>query len=176
MAWPAVALALLGTLLGSAPAAAAARSPFSHLRPQSPRIEKWLAAAERSSPTVRALVDRIERSDVIVYLDIRHDLRPHVAAGLTWMAATDSARFVRASLRPDLNLPDAVSMIAHELQHAVELVEQPAVRSYAAMIAFYQRSGRLSGDTGKQWDTDAAVAAGTIARIEVTRKAAPAGS
>jgi hypothetical protein len=174
MAWR--ALAVLAILLGSGSSAAAARSPTSHLRPQSPRIERWLDAAEQSSPTVRALVERIERSDVIVYMDIRHDLRTNVSAGLTWMAATESARLVRASLRPDLPLADAVSMIAHELQHVVELVEQPDVRSNAAMVEFYRRIGRQSAGSGKQWDTAAAVAAGTIARLELIRKAPPAGS
>jgi hypothetical protein len=174
MAWRAIAV--LGVLLGSESAATATLSPTSHLRPQTPRIEKWLEIARRSSPTVRALVDRIERSDVIVYLEIRYDLRPHLSAGLTWMAATESARLVRAALRPDLTTAAAVSMIAHELQHAVELVERPEVRSNAAMLDLYQRIGHPTAQNGKQWDTEAAIAAGTLARLEAIGKRGPAAT
>jgi hypothetical protein len=155
----------------------AAYGPTAHLRPQSPRVAKWLAAAERQSPTVRGLVDRIERSDLIVYLEIRHDLAQGVAACLTWMASTDSARFVRASLRPDLRQADAVSMIAHELQHVVEVIEHPDVRSNESLLDLYVRIGHPTAQSGKQWDTEAAIEAGTVARLEATgvRRPAPRG-
>jgi hypothetical protein len=122
---------------------------------------------------VRALVARIERSDVIVYLEIRHDLRAGVSGGVTWLATTESARLVRAALRPDLRMPDAVSIIAHELQHVVELVERPEVRTNGAMLELYRRIGHQTTQSGKHWDTDAAIAAGTVARLEAIGRSVP---
>jgi hypothetical protein len=171
MAWR--TLVVVGMLLGAVAPAAARPSPNARLRPQSPRIEKWLDAAQRTSATVRALVERIERSDVIVYLEIRYDLNPQLSASLTWMAATETARLVRAALRPDLRPVDVVSMIAHELQHVVELVERPEVRTNDAMLELYQRIGHPTAQTGKQWDTKAAIAAGTLARLEAIGKSPP---
>jgi hypothetical protein len=152
------------------------RSSSPNIRPQSERIEKWFDIATRSSPTVRALVDRIERSRVIVYLEIRHDLRPNVAACLSWMAATEHGRIVRASLRPDLRMVDAVAMIAHELQHVVEVIDHPEVRSNQALLDLYTRIGHPTAQTGKQWDTLAAITAGTEARAEATGGRRPAAS
>lgn len=157
------------------PSPAMPRGSTAKIRPQSERIQKWLDTATRTSPTVRALVDRIDRSDVIVYLEIRHDLAPNVAAYLSWMAATERGRIVRASLRPDLRMVDAVAMIAHELQHVVEVIEHPEVRSNQALLDLYTRIGHPTAQTGKQWDTLAAIAAGTEARLEASggRRATP---
>jgi hypothetical protein len=177
LAAPAVpAVLAVFALLLSNPVApvSAATSPTAHLRPQGRRVEKWLDAARRSSATVRALADRIERSDVIVYLEVRNDLGRHLAARLTWMTATESVRIVRAALRPDLRPADAVAMIAHELQHAVELADRPEVRSNHAMLELYQKIGHPTAQSGLQWDTQAAIAAGTVARLETTGKPIPA--
>lgn len=138
------------------------------LRPQGSRVESWLREARRRSPTVRRLIERIEQSDVIVYLDISRNLSPNVSACLTWMAATTSRRIVRASFRPDLGASEAIAMLAHELQHVVEVVAHPEVRSTATLLDLYTRIGHPTGTNGLRWDTADAIALGTLARLEVT--------
>jgi hypothetical protein len=93
----------------AAPARGDAATAAGRLRPQGDRVAHWLREAQRRSPTVRRLVERIEQSDVIVYLDINRALAPNVAACLTWMAATDSRRIVRASFRMHLGMNDAIT-------------------------------------------------------------------
>lgn len=147
------------------------------LRPQSDRAATWLRAALERSPTVARLVARIEDSDVLVYLDIRRDLPAGVAACLTWMAATPTRRLLRATLRPGLRRADAIAMIAHELQHVVEVIEHPEVRSEPALLALYARIGHATAVTGRHWDTVDAIAQGTLARAEAlnpTRVGRPA--
>ncbi len=146
------------------------------LRPQGDRVAHWLREARRRSPTVQRLVDRIEQSDVIVYLDISPSLAPDVAACLTWMAATPSRRIVRASFRMHLGLHDAIAMVAHELQHVVEVIEHPEVRSNAALLDLYTRIGHATGTDGLRWDTAHAVAVGTLARVEATCAVRPTAS
>jgi hypothetical protein len=138
------------------------------LRPQGSRVESWLREARRRSPTARRLVERIEQSDVIVYLDISRNLSPNVSACLTWMAATSSRRIVRASFRPDLGANEAIAMLAHELQHVVEVIDHPDVRSAEALLALYTRIGHATGNNGLRWDTADAIAVGTLARLEAT--------
>lgn len=138
------------------------------LRPQGPRMEFWLREARRRSPTVQRLAERIEQSDVIVYLDISRNLSPNVTACLTWMAATSARRIVRASFRHDLRPSDAIAMLAHELQHVVEVIDHPEVRSTETLLQLYTRIGHPTGDNGLRWDTADAVAVGTLARLEVT--------
>lgn len=136
------------------------------LRPQSAKAAAWLRAALERSPTVARLVARIERSDMLVYIDIRPDLPTDVAACLTWMTATPTRRLVRTTLRPGLRRADAIAMLAHELQHVVEVIEHPEVRSEPALLALYARIGHATAVTGRHWDTVDAIAQGTLARAE----------
>jgi len=148
--------------------------PSDRLRPQGDRVAFWLREARRRSPTVRRLVERIEQGDVIVYLDISRNLSPNTAACLTWMAAATSHRLVRASFRMDLGLNDAIAMLAHELQHVVEVVEHQEVRSNETLLALYTRIGHATGTSGLRWDTTDAINLGTLARFEATGGFRPA--
>jgi len=156
---------VLAALAG--PLAEAATAPAPRLRPQSPRIAAWVERGRAESETFRALVDRLERGDVIVYLAIQPGLRTGVAACLTWMSATPSARFVRASVRPDLPAREAVAMIAHELQHVVEVADHPEVRSEPALAALFSRIGHATAVAGGHWDTQAALRTGDRVRLEL---------
>jgi hypothetical protein len=152
----------------------AAYATGDRLRPQGDRVAHWLREARRRSPTVRRLVQRIEQSDVIVYLDINRALAPNVAACLTWMAATNSRRIVRASFRMNLGVNDAIAMVAHELQHVVEVIDHPEVRSTGTLLDLYTRIGHATGTDGLRWDTADAVALGTLARFEAVNGFGPA--
>ncbi|MEZ5293560.1 MAG: hypothetical protein R2745_20925 [Vicinamibacterales bacterium] len=137
------------------------------LRPQGEVMQRWLQMAVSTSATAAALANRIADGDVIVYLDIRRDLPAGVAAHLTWMAATPTGRIVRVSIRPGQRRQDAVGFIAHELQHVVELIEHPDVRSAADLEALYTRIGHRNDRTSRRWDTEAAIEAGDVARLEM---------
>jgi hypothetical protein len=103
--------------------------PTVRLRPQGPRVSALLERALALSPTVQRIVDRLEAGDVIVYVELNDRLDPQVSACLTWMAATASRRIVRASIKPRLREREAIALLAHELQHALEVLEHPEVRS-----------------------------------------------
>lgn len=139
---------------------------FDHLRPQGARASYWLREAVRVSPTVRRLTERIEQSDLIVYVDVSHALDQGVSACLTWMAETATRRIVRATFRADLTTLHAVSLLAHELTHAVEVVDHPEVRSERTLLDLYTRIGHRTASTGLHWDTADAIATGELARLE----------
>jgi hypothetical protein len=146
----------------------AAAPPAQRLRPQSPRVAGWIADGMARSATFRALVERIEQGDVIVYLESQSGLRQGVSASVTWMSATPTARFVRASVRPGLSARDTLAMIAHELQHVVEVIDHPEVRSERALANLYLRIGHSTGGGGGgRWDTVAALRTGDRVRIEL---------
>jgi hypothetical protein len=137
-----------------------------HLRPQGARAAYWLREAMRLSPTVRRLAARIEQSDVIVYLDISRALDQGVSACLTWMADTATRRIVRATFRAELTTLQAIALLAHELSHAVEVIEHPEVRSDTALLGLYARIGHRTAANGLRWDTAEAIAVGDLARLE----------
>ncbi len=139
------------------------------LRTSSPRLRRWLARGVERSPTLRALARQVERGDVIVYLEMAYDLDAGMAACVTWMASVPGARYVRVSLRPNLRETDATAMLAHELQHVVEVIEHPEVTSGDTLAALYARIGHRTGALGVAWDTLAALRAGDSARLELVR-------
>lgn len=146
---------------------------FDHLRPQGTRASYWLREAMRVSPTVRRLATRIEQSDVIVYLDVSHGLDQGVSACLTWMAGTATRRIVRATFRAELTTLHAISLLAHELAHAVEVIEHPEVRSEPTLLAMYARIGHRTARSGLRWDTAGAIAVGDLARLEAAGPRGP---
>jgi len=148
-------------------AADASYGSSDRLRPQGERVRSWLRQGRLRSPTMRRLADRIETSDVIVYLDFSRRLAPNVSACLTWMAETSTRRIVRATFRNDLGINEAIALIAHELQHVVEVIEHPEVRSNQTLLELYTRIGHPTGTNGLHWDTADAIAVGTLARLEV---------
>jgi hypothetical protein len=164
-------LAAVLTVLAVLPAPAATTVPLgtSRLRPQSPRVARWLARGLQRSPTMRALADQVERGDVVVYFEIAFTLDPGMAACVTWMASVPGARYVRVSVRPNLREADAIAMLAHELQHVVEVIDNPEVRSGQGLAALYARIGHRTGGGGLTWDTVAALRAGDLARTELVR-------
>ncbi len=162
----AIVIALV-TLVASAADAASAPPRATRLRPQSPRIADWLSRGRDTSPTLRRLAEQIERSDVIVYLEVERALRRDLAACVTWMAAVAGARYVRVSIRPSLSSADAIAMLAHELQHVVEIIDHREVQSGDALLALYRVIGHRTGWTDRAFDTVAALRAGDLARLEL---------
>lgn len=136
------------------------------IRPQSNSARRLYARAMEYSPTVRALAARIQESDLIVYFEVRRDLPSGMAARLTWMSTTAAYRIVRVSIRQGLRPADGVGFVAHELQHAVEIIEHPEVRSSGDLEDLYRRIGERGRPTLRYWDTSEAVAAERVARME----------
>lgn len=122
------------------------------------------------SETVRALVKEIERSDLIVYLEIQWNLRRGLAGNLAWVAATKSARYVRISLSPELTTDALVATLAHELQHAVEIARERSIVSGVTMASYYARNGLDATSHWSGLDTLAARLAGDEVRRELSQQ------
>jgi hypothetical protein len=146
--------------------AASAQAPrMPRVRSNSPAIRAVIDQATERSVTFRRLVDTIDRTDGLVYVDegrCNHSVRACLmlsvkVAGpyrLLWIA-------VDARKAPGAEL---MASIGHELQHAVEVLSDPAVTDNHAMFFFYHHRG--SGDTGR-FETKAAIDAGLDVLAEV---------
>ena len=119
------------------------------------------------SETLRALVDEIEQSDVIVYLEIQWNLRRGLAGSLNWVAATGSFRYVRISLSPDVIGDVMVATLGHELQHAVEIARERSIISSATLASYYAKNGLSVTAHWNGWDTLAARQTGDEVRREL---------
>ena len=134
-----------------------------------------LADGVLHSAVIRRLVEVIDASDVIVYLARGECPRPAVAC-LMFRGNTAGVRYVRINFRMEIGLGkkggwhrDELSvMIAHELQHAVEIAQWPDVVDITTLKAAYARLGLVLGES--RLETLAARRAGDERRAELLQQ------
>jgi hypothetical protein len=144
-------------LLVAAATAASLTSPsLDNVRGASPRETALLRELVARSASARALTAQIGSEAVIVYVEIRASMpRGHGATRLA--ATTPYARFIRITLAPGAHPDDLAALLAHELQHALEIARAD-VKSSDDLRRLY----RAIGD-----DRAASVAFETVAAQEV---------
>jgi hypothetical protein len=163
----------LATVHHPEPAAAddrrpAASSPPAHLalqriRTVDRRMLKLIHDGMRESPSLRALVRRLEESDVVVYVECDARMPSRVAGRLVFVSAVAGLRYVVVRLARMPSRAQQIAILAHELQHAVEIAGTPAIVDGASLAREYQRFGHVNRSLeseGIAFDTDAAIAMG----------------
>ena len=135
------------------------------------RINVAVEQGLRDSATFRELVNRINASDVVVYISAdANGLPPGVDGRLTFLSATGGFRYVVVHVNSTLSKPRLVSLIGHELQHAREIADTVAIidapsmaREYAARLGQHQ----FTTNDGRTFDSQAAIRAGEQVLREV---------
>jgi hypothetical protein len=109
------------------------------------------------SETARSLVERLNESDVIVY--VRFVCFDRLRGFLQLMGCDDAWRRVLITVRIGPRDIDAPAVLAHELQHAVEIADTPEVRGDETLAELYRRigTGLSDADYTCQWETEAAI-------------------
>ena len=142
----------------ASPARAERNGPF--LRTEDRRLAAALMRGRDESPTFRAIVDRLDDSDLIVYVS-RGSLRGQASASTQLLTATGGYRYVRVTLELDPDTDVGVAMLGHELRHALELADAPWVVDDGAVISLYEKIGYASCMRATPcYDTQDAVKAG----------------
>ena len=167
-------LALVVCCLISLPAFAGTDSQPSRearIRPQDPRLADVLRTGVARSATFRALVERIERSNLIVYVSLSPTMKANLAGKLTWMSRSGLFRYVRATINTEQSYEQMIATLAHELQHAVEVIDDDNVQDQRSLLELYKRIGRPSYSSTAGWETDAAQQTGLRVRRELSAEA-----
>lgn len=151
-------------VLSGGPAWAEGEGATARVRGLDPSAVKLVGEARSGSATIRRLLDRIERSDLIVYVQVvpRFE-KPRAVTSI--LSAVPQARFVLISITTLSGRVDRFLLLGHELQHAVELAEAPHVRDRVAMSAHYERIGWR--DRPNVYETAAALETGHAVRREM---------
>lgn len=160
---------LLVLLACASPARAERSLPF--LRTEDTRVAAALARGRGESPTFRAIVDRLDTSDLIVYVS-RGKLSGQTAASTQLLTTTGGYRYVRVTidLEPDTDV--GVAMLGHELRHALELADAPWVVDDETVVSLYRDIGYASCVGAKPcYDTLEAVDTGRQVLIELRHPA-----
>ena len=174
----ALIIALFGILTVPAAAQSPASAPFDVVKAPHPEMRRLIADAHTRSATFRDLVDKIRASGWVVF--VQAGLCPETTAlgCLTdYVGIYEGSRYVRAIVNYQGRHPDNVmATIAHELQHAVEVVLAPNVVDSRDLRELFRTIGRqgVRWYSGTTYDTvEARVVEGKVRReLDADRKRA----
>jgi hypothetical protein len=142
-----------------------------HVRPArvgQRRVEALLREAPRRSATVASLLEAIQRSDVVVWVDLREPLANR-SGRLTLISANHGYRYL-ALVLDSRNLGDElIGWLGHELMHVVEVARVPDVRDAATMRQLFSRIACWEEPGRGGFETAAAISTRQIVRAEVAQ-------
>jgi len=158
-----LALAMLLVFSGQAAADGSSR-----IRSESALLRQVFASAHERSRTFRSLVEHIERSDVIVHLTCSQFTSETLAGQTLLGAVVAGARYVRVQVSCRLSEPALVMLVAHEMQHVVEIASAPSVVDVKSFGRLFSAIGfsTCSSLGSERFDTRSAIAAGERVRSE----------
>jgi hypothetical protein len=138
--------------------------PGPRVRSSHPYIRAMIAEAQVRSATFRRLVDAVEATDGIVYVEegeCYHHVRSCVPPVVT---STADVRVLHVLVDARKEDWEVMSNIGHELQHVLEVLHEPSVRTDDAAFFHMHQSGVFTRDVV---ETEAAVKAGNDVKAEV---------
>jgi hypothetical protein len=98
------------------------------------------------SPTLRRMVSRLEEGDVVVFVQFSR-CAGGVPACLLWATPTGGVRHLLVRLdRFDRSEDELIALLAHELQHAVEVARAPQVTDESSFLRLFAREGWRNAD------------------------------
>jgi hypothetical protein len=143
-----------------------------HVRIVDRDLHLLLQAGLAGSPTLRALVARLERSDVVAYVRVEA-MRDGLAGRRQFINASAGARYVLIRVVRLPRRSRQLALLAHELHHAVEVASAPHVVDVQTLTQEYERIGQASrhrGDGARSFETAGAIAAGDQVLKELNRR------
>lgn len=161
---------LVLTLLFTAAPAAAGPEEHARVRPLDPDAVRIVEAVRAKSPTARRLLERLERSDLITYVQLAAGFQLKPRATTRIITTTRDTRYVLISISTFTSQDDRLELLGHELQHAVELAASPDVRDDAGMERMYARIGWR--ENTRSFETAEAQRAGRVVRAEMSVRTA----
>jgi hypothetical protein len=140
-------------------------APTRHIRTTDKSILKLMRRGYRGSRTFAELVTRLQRSDVIVYIEEVPRLPAALEGRMMMLPRAHGHRYVRIQIALRGSPEDSIAVLGHELQHAVEVANAADVSDAGALAKLYQRIGIRSGP--QLYDTLAAQDTGRMVRREL---------
>ena len=150
-------------------AAASQAMGVTSVRSSSPWLVALIEQASERSQTFRGLVETINASDGIVYVEegpCGHGVR----ACFVSVTAAGPNRFLWVRVDTHKADWDLMGDIGHELRHTIEVLSDPTIRSDTKMYLFYALNGPNRSHGAHAFETDAATEAGLAVRSEVRQR------
>ncbi|HEY7533833.1 MAG TPA: hypothetical protein VH681_13745 [Nitrospiraceae bacterium] len=122
------------------------QSPNRSVRTTEPEVQALLDNATSRSETFRSLITALNESDIIVYVETSvtraAKLRGHLVHRIV---AKGTHRYLRLRLNPFGPVEQRIGVIAHELQHALEIAQALNVGRSETVQSFFELIGFTHG-------------------------------
>jgi hypothetical protein len=143
------------------------------VRSSAPAVAALIEEGCNRSASFRRLFERVAESNGIVYVEFGNCAFGHLnGCLLPFVVSTTGGRYLRIVVTPDetrTSHDGLIALIAHELQHAIEVLAHPEVVDVDTMLAMYARIGwPLPGRQG--YETSEAHAAQDAVFSELTKR------
>ena len=168
-------LAAICALAAGAPAEAAdpAIDAMPNVRPRDGTAALFLRFGLAESQRFRDIVRALERSKVIVYVDVREQTEHPRSGGLNFLGENNGFRWVRARVdsgtgnhaRTLADIVHLTAILGHELHHALEASEAPSMSDLAEFERYFRAIGIDEGPS--TLDTVAAREVGYVVAEEL---------
>jgi hypothetical protein len=166
-------VALLVLLL--LPAVPAQAHRLDRVRGDSVELRLLMLSGLQRSPNLRAIVDRLEASDLIVEVQCAQ-FKSVLRAGQTvLLSARPSVRYVLVEITCPITDAAAIEILGHELRHALEIASAPWVVDNSSLEKLYTQIGYAScANRGgsSEFETADAIEAGERVHHELFHQAA----
>ncbi len=164
----AAALCLIGLMLAPARAAAAG---FDHVRSEDAYVRALLDSGYARSATFKALVDELDSRPGIVYIVQAVALsRGMDGALLHAVAGSPEIPMFRVLLKTNLGRDYAVAVLAHELQHVLEVLRAGRPMDSAAMAEFFAALDDQAADSKFETEDARAITSRVLDELRVGRR------
>jgi hypothetical protein len=165
-----VALAVL-LLLPAIPA----QAQLDRVRSESRDVRQLLSSGLRRSPTFKAIVDRLQASDLIVEVQCGQFKSSRLAGRTVLLSARPIVRYVLVEIACPMSDAAAIEILGHELRHSLEIASAPWVVDEPSLERLYTQIGYATcvktGGSG-DFETADAIEAGERVHHELLHQAA----
>jgi hypothetical protein len=161
----------LAALLTSAPAECRTgeeEPPLVRIRSHSPVISKAIAEGPSRSENFRRLVAEVGETDGLIYVEegrCGHSVRACLLLSVT-MAGPLRLLHVRVNTRK-VSSCELIGLIGHELQHVVEVLREPQIRTFEQIYRLFERHGPTGHGA---FETNEAIRVGFVISREACRR------
>ena len=152
-------ITVLALLLSLALPEQSAAQAGPHLRVLDHVLKAVLDRGMAQSPTLQKLVAEIETTRILVFAECSMRMPSGVGGRMNFVTNANDYRFVRIAVDCMLTERWQITLLAHELQHALEIGRNPDVVDVEAMESLYEEIGYPTSREGgiRHFETEAAI-------------------
>jgi hypothetical protein len=111
------------------------------------------------SPTLDALVSELNTASILLFADCGMRMPARIGAQLNLLTSVGDTRYVRVTVDCTLQHRRQITLLAHEIQHALEIGGRPDILDEDDMESLYEEIGytTLKDSTHTRLETAAAI-------------------